>query len=295
MKLIKSKYNHFLSVPEPYMRDKFVAENYLEVDVQPDIRSVSAGYSDWVARNALLRNLLRLLHAWAPEENRVVEIIDLGVYMGTFSIGIELVARQMRVPVSIAAYEANPELISPIRSNIELYGCTSSVVHAAVGRKLGVIEFVWSQDGAIGGTVFNTQNKKKGAFHSTEVPVTPLARIIEERKYPSLVKIDIEGNEVSAFASFLDRSTVSLDHIFIVEFAPWQFEQKMSADKIYGDFLLENFQVINIANWMSGKLCEPIDTHEKLRNCVSGQRSFNTDLLLIPANRRLAPGDLLSF
>ena len=103
----------------------------------------------------------------------------------------------------------------------------------------------------------------------------------------SLVKIDIEGNEPTAFKSIVGNEASLTNNIFIIEFAPWQTDQSFGDGDTFGGFLLDNFDIYNIGNWAAARIESQITLKQDFKNCLSASnRQWNTDLLLIPKKMR---------
>jgi len=277
---IFSDANNFTSVKEPYSTDDFVKSTYRDT---VDTKTARARFSRFVNDNKLLAFLVsEALSTQLLPEDEVIEIVDCGVYMGTFTIAAGLMAQQAGLPVAMHGYEANPTLIESIRHNLEVYGVSAEVMHSGVGGSKGELEFVYPKGAMIGGTFFNVGNKKQSdGFTSVKCPILPLADILADDPWLGLIKLDIEGSEVAAFGSIMNNPR-KMNNIFIIEYAPWQGKMKLPDAQVFADWVLNNFNIFNVSNWLYSSLAE-IRTAEELASCLEGKnRKFNTDLLLIP-------------
>jgi FkbM family methyltransferase len=203
--------------------------------------------------------------------------------MGFFSIACRLIAQQSKLIVNIKCYEANQLLIDSIQKNLALYGIGGSVTHSAIGAQNGVMKFSFRKDGMIGGTLNNTLSKNDGdEMIFTESPVSSLEYIINDSEQCGIVKIDIEGHETDAFKS-IENNRNALNNIFIIEFSPWQMNRLLSGGSTYGQWLLDNFCIFNIGNWLYRSAIDKITDINGLSDCLNtDKKPHNTDLLLVP-------------
>ncbi len=280
--LIYTKNGNFTSVRDPYMEDEFVANNYKTID---DGANASALFNVFLDSKPMLDLLLRELER---EGGEAVRIVDCGVFMGIFTIAVSMKAAALAVPVDVFAYEANPALIEPIQANLKLYGVRAEVFANGIGGEYGTLEFVHTTHGLIGGSIADTKRRKSSAegFVSSECQVVPLSAILADEMAPGIVKIDIEGYEVSAFKSIV-HDKHRLNNVFIVEFAPFQAKSAL-LDTNYGEFLLSRFEIFDVNNWLWVPYVRRLLSMEQLEACleIKSNRAFNTDLFLIPKSMK---------
>jgi FkbM family methyltransferase len=271
--------SRFTSVRLPYERDSFTASDSRSCASASDAVAAFAGFLatrrppllDW-----LLEECARLAGPLRP-----LAITDIGVFMGNFAVAAALTADRLGIARTLAAYEANPELIAPIRRNLALYGLEGQVTlhNNGIGGQRGTLEFSFRPDGLIGGSLAVAPADAARARVACEV--LPLAEVLSADPAPGLVKIDIEGVEPDAFGS-IAADPDRLANAFIVEFAPWQAGRRLGGTT-YGAFLLEVFDVYNIGNWLWVPFLEPVpDAAALAAVCEGKRRQHNTDLLLLP-------------
>lgn len=276
--VIYSSVGCFTSVREPFIQDDFVQSIFKQVIPAEEARQ---RYAAFLKDRPFLPMLLSALKA---DGAGPVEVVDCGVFMGNFAIAAHIQAERAEVPVTISAYEANPALIDPIKANFDMYGVPGSVHGNGVGGDYGVLEFVHSPEGMIGGTVFaaKTKRRERDTFQSTSCEIVPLSATLPDAAAPGLVKIDIEGNEVAAFSSIAEDAN-RLNNVFITEYAPYQGGQAI-AGTTYDDFLLRHFAVYDINNWLWFPYVRPLTSAEAMARVMEAHpsRPDNTDLLFIP-------------
>lgn len=278
--LIYSPVGRFTSVRDPYMTDRFVSGLFTQPGVAAQARP---RFGQFLETRPLLPLLLQEIAA-AGSGAAPLEVVDCGVFMGNFAIAAALQADRVGVPVRLSAYEANPALAAPIAANLALYGVEADVHARGIGGAPGKLEFVHGADGLIGGTVYHADRKRSGAAGTTtvECEIIPLKDALSGTPVPGLVKIDIEGNEVDAFGS-IAGDAARLNNVFLVEFAPFQGRLPI-AGTTYAEFLLAQFEIIDVGNWLWVPVWRPLADARALADCLTGERSrvHNTDLLLVP-------------
>lgn len=278
--MLKSKDTGFITTSKEYAFDEFVQKTFSTIT---ELEASSKDFKDFLDLNSptigLVINLFRSIF---PDKKLL--FADVGVYMGYFTIAASLKASSASESHHIYAFEANPKLIDPIRQNIEFYGIgkNASVVNFALGDKRGLIEFTMQKHRAIGGTVFNTEAKKKGGEHESYlVPCLTLRDMCNDYLGGNaIIKLDIEGNEASAFSTIINTN-LAQENIFIIEYSHWQDNLEVGENIRYVDFLSENFYIYRLGSWVNAKSFERIELGDA--NMIeNGNRAFNVDLLLIP-------------
>lgn len=272
--------DRIVSVRNPYMADTFVMSHSCEIEKEK-VSTYLSKYYEICSDNSLLRGILGFIHECAP--NKSVEIVDIGVFMASFSNAASIVCRQLGIESSINAYEVNPRLISPILENLDIYQSEVFLHWCGIGKEDGSMQLSVNMSSAIGGSLAFPQSRDLGNSVTCKVAVRSLSSIIGEvaGPAPGLVKIDIEGYEVPAFSSIIGEPS-RLNNIFIVEYNPYQFSQNVAGDYRYSEFLLDNFHVYNIGNWGWVKNLEHVGTLSDLSSIYLGNGGKNTDILLLP-------------
>jgi FkbM family methyltransferase len=269
----------FVSVADPYVLDNFVSTHHRPIKDAAEAATLVNVYREVSASNKLLSGLLKEI--LRINESTITSVIDIGVFMGSFTIGIALLSSQAGIQVKIDAYEANPLLISSIVKNLQIYNVEANLHWSAIGRQRGSQELVVNDGGAIGGSLSNILGRKHGDYFSCNVDVLPLSDVLKDSAELELVKIDIEGYEVQAFSSIYGSDN-KLNNIFIVEYAPPQGRQQVAEGVSYDEFILAHFDVFNLGNWGWFRGAQPIHNQEELSNCDLGNGGKNTDLLFLP-------------
>lgn len=279
--VIFSPVGRFTTVRDPYVQDDYVQKLFTKVTLPSEARS---RYKSFLVDQPLLPLLLTALAEDAAAQEKV-EVVDCGVYMGNFTIAVDIQAEAAEVTVALSAYEANPVLQTPIAANLAMYGVIARLEGKGIGGAHEMLEFAAPQDALIGGTLYDIAGKTSNPERHvtlTPVPVIPLSAALSPEPAPGLVKLDIEGNEVDAFRS-IARDPARLNNIFCVEYAPFQGHHSV-AGQSYNDFLLDHFAVFDINNWLWWPYAHRLATPEALSRVMQDHpsRPVNTDLLLVP-------------
>jgi len=269
----------FFSTPNPFDQDSWVAGNSRVVAESEFDR---AKFASFVTANSILPRVLETIIDCGEAVGQML-CIDGGGFMGTFSVAARMAAYEAGLNLSTHVYEANSDLYDGLRSNVNRYSVEIFFHKEAISEFSGFIEFGSSPGNSIGGSALSPRDKagETGAVRS--VPAKSLADVLPETYEWGLVKLDIEGVEHLAFRS-VEESALKLRNVFIVEYAPWQGSQMMG-EGTYSEFLLRNFEVFNIGNWLYTSSLERREiSNEKqlLEDTVKGNREYNTDLLLLP-------------
>lgn len=274
---IVNKSSGFISVADPYWSDTFVQRSFFDAE---------ASKLDTTAFIAQINTvgLLPVLLDAADRHNadRPLHVVDCGVYMGLFSIAAGLVAQERDISVQIDAYEANPYLLAPIRENIAFYGLSVKLHNHGVSGAKGDLRFSIPDGSMVGARLQAKAALGVGGTREVTCSVVPLSDLLALDDACSLVKLDIEGCEVDAFRS-IQKSPEQLRNLFIVEYAPWQGNQRMSNDHLYREWLIDNFAIFSLGNWGYKSVIQELTSAEHLtQDVLQDVKQFNVDLLLVP-------------
>lgn len=278
-KKVIARSSGYISVLDPYNIDTFVKSEYSE-DVNIDQKY--GEYLKFINIKSDISKIIKEVIAYNKKlENSIpLCIIDCGVFMGTFSVAAGLVAADAGAETRQYAYEANQALIDPIRMNFAGYGLDIAVHNNGVSGAKGTLEFAHSSTGIIGGSLIGAADR--GSEYTKQVcEVLPLSDILDDHETLSVIKLDIEGSETGAFNSISDDRR-KLSNVFIVEYAPWQGAVKLDNGQTYNEFLICNFDILDLKNWMFSQAAV-IDNVTALERIVENQPSRpNSDIALIP-------------
>jgi FkbM family methyltransferase len=282
--LIYSAANRFTSLRDPYMEDRFVARMFRPGG---DAATARARFDGFLKDRPLLPLLLGGLaraRAAIGDGAAAIPVIDCGVFMGSFSVAVALQAARAGLEVEIAAHEANPVLVDPIRANMALYGLEAALHAQGIGGGYGTLAFAHEAGGLLGGGLAAPGRKDEAGPGATilDCAVIPLRDVLPPELAPGLVKLDIRGSEVAAFGSVRDDAG-RINNVWFVEFAPFQARLAVGGGT-YGDFLLAHYAVFDVGNWLWMPHVRRLGDIAALETCLQagGARAHNTDLLLIP-------------
>jgi FkbM family methyltransferase len=120
-------------------------------------------------------------------------VLDVGGYLGWFTL---LAARAVGPQGRVIVVEANPQSQEMLEQNVGRNGFGDRVTlhRTAVADQPGAATFYWdASDGSSSG--LTVPDNVGGSY---EVPVATIDSLLEAEPLPDVVKIDIEGAEVSA-------------------------------------------------------------------------------------------------
>ncbi|MHB1688186.1 MAG: FkbM family methyltransferase [Ignavibacteriaceae bacterium] len=154
-------------------------------------------------------------------------IIDCGANIGVSC----LYFKKLHPNSKIKAFEADTYIAGLLKKNLEMNGFQDiEIVSKAVWINNSGVEF--GSDGADGGSVFNSSNKKL-------IPSIRLKDIIDQEKEVDFLKIDIEGAETDVLAD-CDGSLLKAKRIF-VEYHSW-IGVPQNLDKLLNTLSNNNFR-----------------------------------------------------
>jgi len=164
-------------------------------------------------------------------------IWDCGIYLGYYT---NLFSRLVGPEGCVVAFEPDYRNIERTKANLALNQFSNvKFVHAAIGAPVGEIDFVISHNtnshirGAYIGTDYSDYTTRERADELVRVRCISLDEAYEncEIPRPKLIKIDIEGAELSAL-QHVARIATQLRPIIVLELhnpecdaAAWQFSQ----------------------------------------------------------------------
>ncbi len=138
---------------------------------------------------ALCRRLLEQHGGW---------FADVGAHHGLFSCTMSAM-RDMRV----LSFEPNPASFLRLRDNVRRNNRSSvHLVHAAVAAESCLVP--WRHAGGDGGTTAWSHATRAGEQSDYLVPAVPFCGVVSDLGWggPTVVKMDVEGAELSALAGF---------------------------------------------------------------------------------------------
>lgn len=219
-------------------------------------------------------------HAWKTL-GPVVEaldgphIIDVGGYIGTFTIPLALSAERHGYRLTFDTFEPGPTRHILAR-NIELNGLADRVrLHdAAVSRRVGKATYRWRGNGAIGGQVF----AKVDTTHSRSVAKVTIDHIAKDMKGPLLIKLDTQGHEPKIMAAA--RKTIAAKKaVWQIEFMKWSGETK-----VFRWFFREPFHAMLTREFyvLSGGESISAGQMPAFLKKIDASRARMADLILVP-------------
>jgi len=263
---------------EPFVRDRSVPAHIAELD------RLLEKYRETSTANRVLRFIVDTL---TQRGAVTVKVLDVGVFMGTFSIAMHHVALSMYSRAIIRAYEANPVLLGGISKNLALHGVEAGLHLGAVAGQTGYFQLDSSQH------LISGRLREPGMESSAAalIPTSALSEIVDFQT--GVVKLDIEGWEYRAMGTLIDNPS-ALDNIFIIEFDCRNDARRDLASGVrYTQFLWENFEIFDVGNWNWPQPTILIESSAHLESLEARNSGANTDLVCVPRGWSVDKGALI--
>lgn len=209
-------------------------------------------------------------------------VLDVGGYIGIFSLKAGSCCRQLKLDTKIFCFEPGPTThLIEANININDFTDTITLVEKAASYVTGPVLYHYQPNTTIAGRLFQHGN----ASYSKIIQSQKLDDFLDtnELNYDVyLIKIDTEGYECNVLKGLL-KTMETKPCIFVLEFWPWTLDYQINGQK-YGDYLTENFIIIDIDNSVLPKkfdLIEP-DNFLEFAQAIKSSSRRCTDILCLP-------------
>lgn len=145
-----------------------------------------------------------LLYVLRQEIKQGMTCLDLGANIGYITL---LMCDLVGPNGSVYAVEPDPRNYKLLKANIAINGYTEVVEHLNIGisDRDGKLEF-WQ--GKTEGNLGSVKRTKKSANTPINISVLSLDSYCKLRKFPELIKMDVEGHEVEILYGFLNSVAI---------------------------------------------------------------------------------------
>lgn len=240
---------------------------------QPTYRGKCSDPDKFLANpSASLRdNIWKELGAVIEVLGNDLRVIDVGGYIGTFTIPLAIEARRHGIDLTFDVYEPGPTR-GVLAKNIALNGLSDRVTlwDAAVARASGVIKYNWREDGAIGGHVM----QGGPTLQSRQVDAVTIDQFIGDLDRPFLIKLDTQGYEPNIMHSarmVMERRKT----VWRIEYIKWSALSKFDGGT-FAEYLLSQFYCFEDKREISA------ETMPGFLDEIDARPARMADLLLIP-------------
>ena len=201
-----------------------------------------------------------------------VHVIDVGGYIGTFTIPMALCAARAKQDLTFDVFEPGAT-VNVLRKSVAVNGLEDriKVHHMAVSAQVGEVTFRWCADGQIGGQVFSDANTDRSAT----VPSTTIDAVCRDHAGPLLIKLDTQGHEHSIMAAA--RETIAAKKaVWQIEFMAASAKAPFGAGRTFAQFLEDEFVLFDVRKEV------PAGRMDALVASLPSRPSQMTDLIMVP-------------
>jgi FkbM family methyltransferase len=238
----------------------------------------------------LVQMYIWLFGLWEPDLTSVVlrrlreggGFIDVGANIGYFSC---LASRVVGAQGTVVSIEASPEVFGQLARSVEANGCSIRLLNKAASDRPGTLDVYAGPSHNIGLT---TTVQGRGFARQATVEAQPLDDMLTdaELRGTTLVKIDVEGGEVSVLAGMRRLATQGARNLeILVEVSPlWWNDASTTPRQVLQPLLDAGFHVYVMTNsYWPWRYLWPNDVRRphRLRDLsILDQRRKRFDLLL---------------
>lgn len=201
-------------------------------------------------------------------------VVDLGANMGYFTL---LASRLVGETGKVYAFEPEPVNYALLLKNLELNGYDNVVpVQKAVSNVNGKVAFS-IHDTDSGRHVLQQCNDKIGNGELIEVESVTLDEFFNDKPFPSVIKMDIEGAELLALLGMPKIIESSENLKVFTEFYPSLIERAGYSIEGFAHKLLEewHFSVIAIDDYARNRKCLRINNTAELATFAARREVIN--------------------
>lgn len=201
-----------------------------------------------------------------------LHVIDVGGYIGTFTIPLALAAEQHGYHLTFDVFEPGPTR-HVLAKNIALNGLTDRVrLHdAAMSGEVGTVTYRWRGNGAIGGQVFAVSD----TTDSRKIAALTIDQVAADLDGPLLIKLDTQGHEATIMGAA--RQTLAAKKaIWHIEFIWSQVQAKFDGKRPFYRYVFDEFFVFE-----AGKPIDPARV-DSFMSELEKRPTETADLTLVP-------------
>jgi FkbM family methyltransferase len=213
-------------------------------------------------------------------------ILDVGAYIGRFSIEASLLCRELDLPASsIVCFEPG-DTIDLLHKNLDLNDSAHDVrcVNAAVTNVRGRVRFAIKDDALISSRVLSedatTADLWGNGWSETAVASVTIADYIDRPARPFVCKIDTEGHEAQVIEGIGAENLEHSPHAIIIEYWPSLLDQTILGIP-FDSYIFENYVVFDIRSALYPAHYVRLADFEEITRRIHSREVDNLDLLLL--------------
>ena len=223
------------------------------------------------------------------EKGGVPFLLDVGGYIGRFSIETALALKALGMQARIHCFEPG-DTAGLLQQNIALNKLDDYIdlQRYAVSNKTASVEFAIAADAKITSRIvpdgFETKKQYGDRWSQSTVQSISLSDYMSSAsssdEQPFICKIDTEGHEVQVIQGIGQKRLETVPNALIVEYRPALGNQQLFGQP-FEQFVLEHYSVFNIRNSLYPTDFEHHGDFQALRDKFDGTNLDNLDLLLV--------------
>jgi FkbM family methyltransferase len=212
-----------------------------------------------------------------------VNVLDVGAYIGSYSISLATAARRDGLKVKFHTFEPGATL-DLARINVDFNDLADWItVHACAISDVDGYTFYHANPGhSIGGQIFHPGKLSMHRIVKTRTIDTLNTEL--NLSAPALIKLDTQGHEpaiMSKAASIIERKSA----VWQIEYIAWAARRRVEGEQ-FSEFLLRRFDCFDLLLHSSPKRLNA-DEMDQLISRMEAEKKF-TDLLLVPKGAEFA-------
>ena len=230
------------------------------------------------------RTYLRPILSHLKAHGSTPQILDVGGYIGRFSIEAALLCRETGTETAITCFEpgATFDLLSrnlalnEVDNIVSLQNCAVSA--EATTARFAIPDHAKITSRIVVGDADEAQHVERG-FHISDVAVRPLEDYLSAGT-PLIAKIDTEGHEADVINGIPEQTLREVPNVLVIEFWPAVMHKRIHGQN-FVEFVYENYNVLNIESSLYPKQFELLEDLEGVKSRILNKEANNLDLMLV--------------
>ena len=234
------------------------------------------------------RTYLRLILAHLGRLGAAAQVLDVGGYIGRFSIEAALACAELELDdCTVTCFEpgathdllAKNLVLNRVDERVALFSCAISDREASARFAIPGHAKITSR--IVVGAAAEASHERQG-FAISDVPVRPLSDFLQPGR-PFVAKIDTEGHEASVINGIPADVLYEVPHVLVIEFWPAVLNAKIHGED-FARFVLDNYVVLNIESALYPRNYDILRDFDGVCEVLNNKEANNLDLMLVNRN-----------